>query len=130
MPPSYDNSISVPAPAHANRRQTDGKEVSEPKGIVKLILFFWFLRLFKPEWIAAYYFPSLAFLKPIPTLLLLVFMAYMILKSNKVQLDKPMLALPLSASLRPSDRLIPEYHGPSCDGASNTYLLFLCPNNH
>lgn len=44
---------------------TPAKQSSNPekKSIVNLILFFWFLRLFKPEWLASYYVPSLSPLK-------------------------------------------------------------------
>lgn len=72
---------------------------AEKKGIVNLILLFWFLRLFKPEWVASYYVPSLAPLKSIPTLMLLAFVAYLFVSSNKVRFDKPMLWFTVAISL-------------------------------
>lgn len=71
----------------------------EKKSIVNLILFFWFLRLFKPEWLASYYVPSLSPLKSIPTVMLLVFVGYLFFSSNKVRFDKPMLWFTIAISL-------------------------------
>lgn len=55
-----------------------------------LILFQWFLRLFKPEWVLAYLYPGLGFVKGIPTLLLYFTILYMILyEYKKLVLDRP-----------------------------------------
>ncbi len=63
----------------------------ESQGIVTLILFFWFLRIFKPEWLISYYVPSLSILKPIPTVLLLLFLLCLAISRQKIRIDWCML---------------------------------------
>jgi len=52
----------------------------------------WFLRVIKPEWIAAYFVPGLGILKALPTLILYGLVAYGVLASRKkLSVDKPYL---------------------------------------
>jgi O-antigen ligase len=66
--------------------------------IVKMLLVFWFLRLFKPEWILAYYFPALSFLKPLPTIFVIFFCACLVFSNKKVQFDRSMLFFVMAVS--------------------------------
>lgn len=65
--------------------------VIEKSAVAKVLLVFWVLRLFKPEWIISYYFPALSFLKPIPTIFVIFFCAYLVFSRSKIQYDRPML---------------------------------------
>jgi len=67
------------------------RNAEESQGLVKLILFFWFLRIFKPEWLISYYIPSLSILKPIPTVLLLLFLLCLVISRQKIRIDWSML---------------------------------------
>lgn len=60
---------------------------------------FWFLRLFKPEWLVSYYVPPLSPLKSIPTILLLVFVGYLFSTSKNIRFDKPVLWFTIAISL-------------------------------
>jgi len=87
-----DNSIKVNVPSYSTEKEeTAHFGENERTGIVSLILLFWFIRIFKPEWIISFYIPSLKVLKPIPTALLLLFFLYMVVTFKKVRFDKPML---------------------------------------
>jgi O-antigen ligase len=65
--------------------------VIERPAIVRMLLVFWVLRLFKPEWIISYYFPAFSFLKSIPTIFLIFFCAYLIFSRIKIQYDRSIL---------------------------------------
>jgi O-antigen ligase len=60
----------------------------EPKWVIRLIMLFWIIRIFKPEWIVAHYVPSLGVLKPVPTVLLLIFLIYLLVSARRLSLDK------------------------------------------
>lgn len=50
----------------------------------------WFLRLFKPEWLVAFYVPGLGPIKSIPTLILYGMLVYLvILKTSTIRVDWP-----------------------------------------
>lgn len=50
----------------------------------------WFLRLFKPEWLVAFYVPGLGLIKSIPTLILYGMLVYLvILKTSTIRVDWP-----------------------------------------
>lgn len=65
--------------------------VIEKSAVAKILLIFWFLRLFKPEWIISYYFPALSFLKAIPTVFVICFCAYLVFSRSKIQYDRSMM---------------------------------------
>lgn len=58
---------------------------------IKLIFLYWFIRIFKPEWILSNLIPSLGFLKAIPSLLIITFFVHLLFCSRKLQYDKPLL---------------------------------------
>lgn len=65
--------------------------------IETLVLFLWFLRLFKPEWILTYYVPGITFIRGLPTGILYLSFAYFIFtEKNKIVIDKPYLLFFLS----------------------------------
>lgn len=54
------------------------------------LLTLWFLRLFKPEWLVAFYVPGLGPIKSIPTLILYGMLAYLVLmKTFTIRVDWP-----------------------------------------
>ncbi len=60
--------------------------------IENLILFLWFLGLFKPEWILSHYIPGFAFIKALPTFFLYgTFLYVFVSGSRKLVIDKPYL---------------------------------------
>lgn len=57
-----------------------------------LILFLWFIELFKPEWILSFYIPGIGIIKGIPTILLYLLFIYLILyEKRKLTFDKSFL---------------------------------------
>lgn len=54
-------------------------------------MLFWLIRIFKPEWILAYYVPSVSFLRGIPTGLLIVLTVGAIVQGRKLKFDRPMM---------------------------------------
>jgi len=59
--------------------------------IGKVIVAFWVVRISKPEWIISHYYPSVGFLKVIPTFFLAGFLLYVILGPRNIKYDKPLL---------------------------------------
>lgn len=54
------------------------------------LLVLWFLRLFKPEWLVAFYVPALGPLKSLPAVILYVMLAYLVLfKTSTIRMDWP-----------------------------------------
>lgn len=56
-------------------------------GIIKIVLFYWVIRVLKPEWIIAYYIPPLGFLKLIPTIFLICFVIYLFFSRKRIEYD-------------------------------------------
>ena len=48
------------------------------------LLALWFLRLFKPEWLVAFYVPGLGPIKSIPTLILYGMLAYLLFLKTRI----------------------------------------------
>lgn len=58
--------------------------------MLQALLVLWFLRLFKPEWLVAFYVPALGPLKSIPTLVLYGMVAYLLFwKTSTMRIDWP-----------------------------------------
>ena len=51
----------------------------------RLIIFYWVIRIFKPEWIIAYYIPSLGFIKGIPTLFILSILIGILIGNKRIR---------------------------------------------
>lgn len=59
------------------------------KEAFSLIYIIWFLRLFKPEWILAYYVPGIGFIRGLPTLFLYLLLLYVVfVRGQKLRVDK------------------------------------------
>ena len=64
----------------------------ESSWIGKVIVFWWFIKVFKPEWIVSHFNPALTFLKPLPTILTIFLLICLIgSRDNKKQYDKSIL---------------------------------------
>lgn len=59
--------------------------------VARGLMLYWILRIFKPEWILAFYVPSVSFLRAIPTGLLILLTVGAIAQRKKLQFDKPIL---------------------------------------
>lgn len=58
------------------------------KEAFSLIYIIWFLRLFKPEWILAYYVPGIGFIRTLPTVFLLLLLFYVvIIRGKRLRVD-------------------------------------------
>lgn len=58
--------------------------------MLQALLVLWFLRLFKPEWLVAFYVPALGPLKSIPTVILYGMVAYLLFwKTSTIRVDWP-----------------------------------------